>query len=277
MNTARRHAWPTEPSLKPMECLNGCGVTRQLYSSGRWFYQAPGTPGCLRAREYPCAPAEPTATEDTSTSELDRALLDGIAKLASARAEWCSDEVSHSTESETAAQLRMLAAIDALIATVEKNHRARREAPAFVEPRKCPYCVKGVGVVGHENSGDGNVYGPCNDCGGTGRARKPEAGENVGKFAPGPGSGTTRYYLVSLSRSRQAHTAATFWGPDARGYTLDVDKAGRFTDREVAKYATIDSITIECGAVQAVAMSNMLNTRHLDALTSGAVIVGSGS
>lgn len=106
----------------------------------------------------------------------------------------------------------------------------------------------------------------------------PAAPDLDAELAPGTGSGVHRYYIVSLSRSRQAHAAATFWGPDARGYTIDVDKAGRFTDREVAKYGSPDAITIECGAVLVVTTNNMLNTRHLDSLTSGAVIVnGSAS
>lgn len=115
----------------------------------------------------------PAPTVETSTIEADgeeQSLLAGVAKLVAARIKWCSDEVSHSAELETAAQFKMLAAIDALAARVKRIERARREAPVFVEPAKCPYCQKGVAIVGECHSGEGYVRGPCVDCNGTGRA-----------------------------------------------------------------------------------------------------------
>lgn len=81
-----------------------------------------------------------------------------------------------------------------------------------------------------------------------------------------------RFYLLSLSRSTQPHAAMTFWAPDARGYTGSLSEAGKFTDREVAKYASRDSLAIPCGAVQAVVMNDMVSHRHIDSLKAVALI-----
>lgn len=57
-----------------------------------------------------------------------------------------------------------------------------------------------------------------------------------------------RYYLLSLSRSK-GQPLLVWWRPDAKGYTGDLDEAGRYTDREIERYRSMTAVPVPCEAV----------------------------
>ena len=67
---------------------------------------------------------------------------------------------------------------------------------------------------------------------------------------------TTEYLIAHIGHTLKGHEHVTWWKPDSRGYTICIDKAGRYTEEEaraICQYGS--SIAVRVQAVEPLALS----------------------